>query len=361
MRSVHAAAGGVDIAASKKRKRGPSTEAAEDEPSLGTNQLRSLLRKGAQTLTRPEVDVTEMLNWTFEEMVERCKDKPEDPNAIGDGNEADEQKWLSSMEKVECAVFEGKKHHREIDAKVKQAEELTRAERRIGKNTTVMIDGFAINKESLQCADWEAVPTFAGKDPRLAEPVRAKKEAINNQSYCQCCWDGGNILMCSGCPRSYHYACLEPEFKAKSKGAMFYCPQHQCVECVECDAKTTDAGGLIYRCRWCERGYCEDCLDWETAKLVGESLPELEMLGFGAVDQAWYVDCPSCVRHWEVSPQDFQSIQSERSNIDREYAKFVGAVADGGAEMDTLTTTSEVATPREMVLPISNKQSAKMA
>ena len=44
-----------------------------------------------------------------------------------------------------------------------------------------MVDGFAISKESMHCADWEAVPTLAGKDPRLAEPKREKKPQIDNQ------------------------------------------------------------------------------------------------------------------------------------------------------------------------------------
>ena len=185
-----------------------------------------------------------------------------------------------------------------------------------------MIDGFAINKESLQCADWEAVPTMAGKDPRLAEPVRAKRAQIENQDYCQHCWDGGEVVLCSGCPRSYHVkgSCLSKEWQVKAKGKMsFFCPQHQCVDC---DAKTGEAGGMIYRCRWCENGYCEDCLDGSEV-LIGETLPELEMLGFGANSQAWYVDCPACVRHWETSPEDAAIVNKERKRIDGEYAKFV--------------------------------------
>ena len=103
---------------------------------------------------------------------------------------------------------------------------------------------------------------MAGKDPRLAEPKREKKPEVVNQEVCsligfpiafankvlqqcQVCWDGGNMILCSGCPRSYHYTCLDRDFKAKSKGKMhFHCPQHQCADCQQ---NTTDAGGMLYR------------------------------------------------------------------------------------------------------------------
>jgi len=326
MRNIHSTAGA--IAGNKRKHSGIARDAQteEDAPQLGTDQLKSLLRKGAQTLTRPEVDVTAMLSWSFEKMIEECKDKADDAHVANPAGatitETDEQQWLNSMEKVETAVFEGKRHQRQVDDAIKEGVDLSRADRRVGKNTTVMMDGFAINKESLNCADWEAVPTLAGKDPRLAEPVRLKKEKIVNQDYCQHCWDGGEIILCSGCPRSYHLKCLDKEFQAKAKGKMnFHCPQHQCGDC---GAKTSEAGGMIYRCRWCENGYCEDCLDFDTAKLVGETLPEMEMLGYGAVTQAWWIDCPQCVKHWATNKEDEAVIAAERERIEEAYAKFIG-------------------------------------
>jgi SWI/SNF-related matrix-associated actin-dependent regulator of chromatin subfamily A member 5 len=280
MRNIHT----VGNTETKKRKRSSGVDndgQAKDEPALSTGQLKSLLRLGARTLARPEVDMTAMLNWDFDTMIRECKDKADDQTSEDD---VDEDAWLNTMEKVETTVFEGKKHHAKIDTKEAVQLELTRADRREGKNTTVMVDGFMINKESIQCGDWEAVPTFAGKDPRLADRPRAKKAKIENQTICQCCWDGGQLILCSGCPRSYHYKCMDVDFKAKSRGKMhFYCSQH---ECAECGAKTGDAGGMLYRCRWCEKAYCEDCNEWDVATLVGNTLPEHEMLGFGEVTQA---------------------------------------------------------------------------
>lgn len=176
-----------------------------------------------------------MLSWDWETTVLKCKDQPADINVKKDTvvdavvDAEAEQKWLSEMERVESSIFEGKKlarqkkgvaSARDIAGEWKE-EEMSREARRVGKETTVMVDGFAINKESMQCKDWEAVPTMAGKDPRLAEQKRPKKAKVNPQSHCQVCLDGGEIHCCQLCPRSYHYKCLDREFKSKARGMKF--------------------------------------------------------------------------------------------------------------------------------------------
>lgn len=314
MRNIHYAES-THAAVGKKRKRGAAdsrdfgSSSSQDEPPLRTSQLKSLLRRGAQTLARPEVDVMAMLTWTFDEILERCKDGADDshiPNSAGGGDalvaEADERAWLATVEKVETAIFEGKRHHRALDDRAlheqQQQMELHRANRRLNKNTTVEINGFAVNKDSLLCADWEAVPTLAGKDPRLADPVREKKAPMPHQDTCQHCGKGkGHMILCTNCPRAYHLACLAPRFRAKvcdgARRKQFFCPQH---ECASCGAKTAEAGGLIFRCRGCVGGWCEDCFNFEAGRLVGDTVPELERLGInGGLSGAWWVECAGCV------------------------------------------------------------------
>ncbi|KAF2813072.1 uncharacterized protein BDZ99DRAFT_507176 [Mytilinidion resinicola] len=293
MRTIHG-----DRTQKAKKKKGRVESNEDDAPMLDTSQLMSLVRRGAQTLSHPEIDVTEMLSWDFATMIEKCRDKPLDPHVHPEGvssSDADEEKWLSVMEKVECAVFDGKRYQREKDVEAKAnilSTEVTREDRRKGKNTTVKVGGFYISKESMGCADWEAVPTFAGKDPRLAEPKRQKKQVVNHEEHCHVCYDGGEIILCTGCPRTYHQDCLKEHTKSNPHAWNgFYCPQH---ECSDCGKKTTDAGGLIFRCRWCPRGYCEDCLDWDKTRLIGENLPEYEMLGMPENAQAYYIHCPGC-------------------------------------------------------------------
>lgn len=72
MRDVH-------LQSATKIKKGPGgriVESAEnDMPQLDTTQLMSLVRRGAQAISRPELDVNEMLSWDFSTMIEKCKDQ----------------------------------------------------------------------------------------------------------------------------------------------------------------------------------------------------------------------------------------------------------------------------------------------
>jgi SWI/SNF-related matrix-associated actin-dependent regulator of chromatin subfamily A member 5 len=309
----------------QKRKRTAEDEtSADDGPELGFSQLKSLIRRGATTLSHPEIDVSEMVTWDLETIIEKCKDKPIDPHVGGESEEATEKEWLAKMERVESAVLDGVKYQKSIDKTAAAATDLSRADRRIDKNTTVMVDGFAINKESMNCNGWEAVPTLAGKDPRLADPKREKAAPINHQEICQCCFDGGEMYLCSGCPRSYHLACLSKQFQAKAKSKMnFHCPQH---DCHDCEKSTGNAGGLIYRCRWCHKGYCEDCLD-PNSQLLGETIPEYAVLDYAPKRNAWYIHCTECKESQE-DPAFGKLIASMAKQHDKEYAELLQAQHD---------------------------------
>jgi SWI/SNF-related matrix-associated actin-dependent regulator of chromatin subfamily A member 5 len=289
-----------------KGKRSSNSTSDDNMPQLSTSQLMSLVRRGASAVSRPEINVSEMLSWDWETTVAKCKDQPADisvkKDIVQDAklDEEEEKKWLTEMERVESSIFDGKKLAKRTASNKDIAQEfLDHSSRRVGKNTTVMVDGFAISKESMNCGEWEAVPTMAGKDPRLSEPKREKKAPIEHQSHCQVCLDGGDLHLCQLCPRSYHIECLDPEAQAKALSWQFNCPQHECHDCTQ---KTTDAGGMLYRCRWCERAYCEDCLDFDETTLVGDNLLEYELLDYPEVVQAFYIECPKCAEHFAESP-----------------------------------------------------------
>lgn len=173
-----------------KGRAGQGLEQEDEVPQLNTSQLLSLVRRGAQTLAHPELDINEMVSWDFQTMLTKCQDKPADARVSEPSQEdvpmeeEDEKRWLAQIEQVEARVFQGKKHKKAKENR-EIAQEWDRAERRVGKNTTVLVDGFAVSKESMTCGDWEAVPTLAGKDPSLAELKREKKPAIINQEVCE--------------------------------------------------------------------------------------------------------------------------------------------------------------------------------
>lgn len=323
---------------SRKRKRAqhePAATSSDEMPQLGMSQLMSLVRRGATTLTHPEVDINEMLSWDFDTIIEKCKDRPVDPHvaeASGqDQARLDEKEWLAKMEHVETAVLNGVKYQRQVEAESTPVE-LTRSDRRVGKNTTVMVDGFAISKASLNCADWEAVPTMAGKDPRLASPKREKAPPIQHQDHCQVCYDGGEVVVCTSCPRVYHINCLSGGSKAKAESKYnFHCSQHVCFDC---EKSTAEAGGLMYRCRWCEKGFCEDCLDWERAKLIGGTLPEYDMLEH-KTKSGWYVECHQCVNNAESDAEISTWLSGQKKSIDKEYKAYLKALDKATSDDDT--------------------------
>ena len=354
MKSVHG-----DTSAVKTRGRPSLTD---EMPEMNTNQLKTLIRRGAETLSHPEIDVTEMLSWDLDTMMQKCRDKPADPHVNPDIAEVDEEKWLSVMERVECAVFDGKRYQRQLDKGEKSAgnilpDSVTREDRRKGKNTTVMIDGFAINKESLNCADWEAVPTLAGKDPRLTEPKREKRREYAHEQHCLVCFDGphvGHTIHCKSCPRAYHFDCLEEDYQTKVKGFNgFFCPQHNCYECGK---STGDAGGLLYRCRWCPRAFCDDCLDGRE-ELIGFNLPEFEMLDEGPIAGGFFIKCSGCVeaveedderRQWESEMADDYRKQHEgwikQKEVEQQLLEEHDAVQDAH-RVKVESTTGQLQVP----------------
>ena len=132
--------------------------------------------------------------------------------------------------------------------------------------------------------------------------------------------------------------CLDKDFKAQVRAkAQFHCPQHQCADCLQ---KTGDAGGLLYRCRWCERGYCEDCLDWDKTTLLGDVLKEYELLGFPAVNQAFYIQCPGCTEH-HLGDSDAKAFCSNMATqIDAQYSEYMEQKAlDTAAEDEARKAT----------------------
>jgi SWI/SNF-related matrix-associated actin-dependent regulator of chromatin subfamily A member 5 len=363
MQSVH----GKQTADTKK---GGRQSLSEDLPQMDATQLKTLVRRGAQTLSHPEIDVKEMISWDLETMMAKCRDNPADLTESATHSEVDEDKWLSTIERVECAVFEGKRHQRQLDTNWKAnassanilPDAITREDRRKGKNTTVMVDGFAINKESMNCGDWEAVPTFAGKDPRLAEPIREKRREITHEDHCLACFedvDAGHMVECRSCPRAYHYDCLDSQYQAKVKGFNgFYCSQHNCADC----GKTTnDAGGLIFRCRWCPQGFCEDCLDWDKTELVGDNLPEFELMGEEHTTGGFYIKCPACVEASEENEEQKEWIANmekqykEQHNIwsrEREEAQLQLSKADAaGKELEEASYKASTTVKAESCLP----------
>jgi len=257
-----------------------------------------------------------------------------------------EEEWLNTVEKVKTRVFEGKEHQKKQKDEASVVE-FSRKDRREGKNRTVMVQGYEVLKETIGNSEWEAVATLAGKDPRLRDPPKREKRKFDHQSHCQICWDGGDLELCSGCPRSYHMTCLTPDARRRCKSKMqFHCDQHQCHDC---EQKTSDAGGLLFRCRWCENAYCEDCLDFDVSKLVGDQIREFALLDYPEVVQAFYIECPTCLDTFAHDPNAVQMRDDMVKETDAAWQKMLDEAAAvvevGEEEQESLTDATTVGGP----------------
>lgn len=117
--------------------------------------------------------------------------------------------------------------------------------KRVRSERTVMIDGFAINKESLACGEWEAFPTFSAN---FVKPPKRKRVQFDHQDWCQHCREGGELFLCNRCPRVFHAECAGWDLKELLSTPLFVCPQHNCTSCYR---NTAACGGMLFRCQTC--------------------------------------------------------------------------------------------------------------
>ena len=84
---------------------------------------------------------------------------------------------------------------------------------------------------------------------------------------------------------------------------------------------------MIYRCRWCEKGFCEDCLDFDKAQLLGDNLKEYELLKYPAVVQAHYIQCPYCTDHHVSNPAERDFCLGQSKEIDEKHRTMLEEMA----------------------------------
>lgn len=278
-------------------------------PEMDTTQLMTLIRRGACAISRPEVDVNEMKDWDWETTVKMCKDQATDSLGKNDDakdsdldEEEAEKKWLAERERIQSRLFNGetiKDQRRKFNDTPKDfIPSTSRADRRIGKERTVMVNGYMISKDTIGNSQWEAVKTLASATNSFSSPKREGKADIISQTYCQVCKiDKSPLIQCKVCPRAYHNDCLSHLHQEKAKKFQFACPQHICKDCKQ---NAGGVGGMLYRCRWCEKAQCEDCIDWKTFRPIGDTLPEFDRLGFAKAPTAFYIQCQDCTKKFET-------------------------------------------------------------
>lgn len=85
-------------------------------------------------------------------------------------------------------------------------------------------------------------------------------------------------------------------------------------------------------------------MNWEKTELIGENLPELEMLGFGAIEQAFWIKCEHCVERHQVDPAAREICEEMMTEWAAEREQWEAVLTMEG----TTVEGSEVATPAEV-------------
>ncbi|EMD31265.1 hypothetical protein CERSUDRAFT_145421 [Gelatoporia subvermispora B] len=301
----------------------------EKNSQLKMGELMDILRKGSSALSGVDngLNLARFLNAPIAEILDESRDRDESRSAavkqreggsLGDADqklvddaEAEERKLLMGVAQVQSRLFEGKVINRE--AKNSEiAEEWRQLQKRSRTDRIIRVDGM------------EMIADYMGPEVSsvASKPVvKRQRKKFESEDWCIHCRDGGELVLCSSCPRVFHVRC-NGLTKADLKRPQLMCPQHNCVSC---DRSTTDAGGMLYRCQTCPQAFCEDCLSPGDLDAVGETLPEFLLLGYGETASAYYIRCHDCHELWDHDPKHWHAWQRELQRAQRRLDKMFAA------------------------------------
>ncbi|KAJ4486561.1 SNF2 family N-terminal domain-containing protein [Lentinula edodes] len=292
----------------------PNSNSSETS-DMSSGALLDILRKGSSALLPgAEMELSKFIEAPIAEILSLSKAREDARDAkleqtlqTAKGNpdvhaqqllkdaEDEEQRLLSGAAQVRCHLFEGQMLERGTSSSNKQiADEWTNLQKRASKSReTVVLNGMT----------FVVIPPPVDQEVVLnsqstSKPAKVKQEPMGSEDYCNVCQDGGQLICCSFCPRVFHAACRGLKSRDLKK-SWHACHQH---ECWDCSRRTSDAGGMLFRCRTCPRAYCEDCLS-EIFDPIGDTLPELLLLNCRESQSAYYISCAHCKAMAEEDPQ----------------------------------------------------------
>ncbi|KAH7906758.1 P-loop containing nucleoside triphosphate hydrolase protein [Hygrophoropsis aurantiaca] len=314
-----------------------SSETQSNESSdtqLKTAELMDILRRGSSALSRSDdgMNLTRFLDAGIEEIIEDSrekegvrdakmkqeldgvKDEPVDEKLLLDADE-EERKLLSGIAQVQSRLFEGKVVARSQDNS-QIAKEWQELQKRARVDRTVVVDGITVIAEHL------------GQSAIIVEKAPVKKRAkakFESEDWCIYCRDGGEVVLCTSCPRVFHGKCHGMTPAEVRRAFAPRCSQHNCTTC---DRTTGQAGGMLFRCQTCPQAFCEDCLPDGDIDAIGDILPEFHVLGYGITSTAYYIRCHDCHAHWKEHPEAWKTWEEEMKETEEKLAQLNTQEAD---------------------------------
>ncbi|KDQ15288.1 hypothetical protein BOTBODRAFT_187400 [Botryobasidium botryosum FD-172 SS1] len=288
----------------------PSADSSDANSSLGSSELIDILRKGSSALTSSddEMSLAQFLDAPISEILDlsRAKETARDAKMKQElaedasidtqllhAAEEEQARLLSGVAQVRSRLFEGKVVNRASNEEIKQ--EWEEMQKRAWVDRTVMVDGLAFVVDQPKPLD---APTHTGAIEKK------KRKKFDSEDYCVYCRDGGDLVLCDWCPRVFHAECHGQPLPRIG----ILCSQHACCSCAR---RTSEAGGMLFRCQTCWRAMCEDCLPDGEIEAIGDTLPEFELLDFGASASSYYIRCADCLRLFAEEPAIWKGWQEE--------------------------------------------------
>lgn len=316
-------------------------------PQLASREIMDILRKGSSALNSNENDgmtlerfldapIADVLSVSRnrgdvrdarmrQELQDGSAQDENTERALLEDAEAEQRELLGGVAQVHSRLFEGRVVQRggesektsrsstpgkaamakEIRDIANEWEELQKRTR--GPNRIVTIDGMEfIVAPSLE-------PTVAPKAPK-----KTTKKDWEHEDWCIYCRDGGKLICCNSCPRVFHAQCDKVR-KNEKPTLLPRCPQHKCHGC---GLSTAEAGGMLFRCQTCPQAFCEDCLPDGELDAVGDTLPELQVLGFEGASSIYYIRCQDCHQLFKEDPSVWESWKEEMRIADEALRKM---------------------------------------
>ncbi|KAG9310832.1 P-loop containing nucleoside triphosphate hydrolase protein [Chiua virens] len=287
-------------------------ESDEEAQKLKKTEVMDILRRGSSAISGEETGMNfgRFLNAPIDAILEESRAREGTRNARmrkdlsngGNGSdksavkqedekllrdiEEEESRLLSGVVQVQSRLFEGQVVSRP-QSNQQIAQEWKEVQKRARTDRLVMVDGMHMVADYVACDE----PTNENKNT----PKKRSKAKYDSEDWCIYCRDGGEVVVCSQCPRVFHPACHGITRAQLQRLPMIPCSQHNCAECKR---NTAQSGGMLFRCQTCPQAFCEDCLPQGDIDAVGDVLPEFELLGFGAQATAYYIRCHDCHALW---------------------------------------------------------------
>ncbi|EGG10256.1 uncharacterized protein MELLADRAFT_94587 [Melampsora larici-populina 98AG31] len=314
----------------------------EEKMKMSTGELCAILRGGARvfdnansvqssSVPMEDEDLEDIrsgyrgfIDSSFEEILETArqeeqKTKQKLENEVNGEQSVEDEKeeleLLQGIERVRTRMFEGKKYLANRSQK-QIGEDWVNLQRndRARKLRTQMVDGHAVENDTMGNVRWEAVKTITSDINALLklQDTKRTKRKFDHEEACIVCHDGGELYLCNHCPRVGHAKCLGWSNKKLNQSTTFICTQHSCTSC---GRSTNDSGGMLYRCQTCSDAYCEECLPEEDFHPIGEAIPEFILLGYGPISSAYYIRCVECIKHFKANPETLKMWEEEDARI----------------------------------------------